>query len=190
MAPPGLAFTAVSQRALEQSRTAGIRRGYWDWERRMDDEEFYMKFFGTPPEHLIWGLREALDMLFEEGLETAFARHRRLADAVHAAVGVWGQAGALELNTVNPAERATSVTTVRVAKGIDANRLRLLARDELRRLARLGSRAARRQGVSHRAHGLGERAHGSRCAGPWWRWRCRRAACRTTREASLRRSTF
>ena len=49
-----------------------------------------MKFFGTPPEHLIWALREALDMLFEEGLETAFARHRRLADAVHAAVGVWG----------------------------------------------------------------------------------------------------
>ena len=131
MTPPGLAFTAVSPRALEHSRTAGIRRGYWDWQRRMDDEEFYMKFFGTPPEHLIWGLREALDMLFEEGLETAFARHRRLADAVHAAVGVWGRAGALELNAVNPAERATSVTTVRVAKGIDANRLRLLARDEL-----------------------------------------------------------
>ena len=131
MTPPGLAFTAVSPRALAHSRTAGIRRGYWDWQRRMDDEEFYMKFFGTPPEHLIWGLREALDMLFEEGLETAFARHRRLADAVHAAVGVWGRAGALELNAVNPAERATSVTTVRVAKGIDANRLRLLARDEL-----------------------------------------------------------
>ena len=131
MAPPGLAFTAVSPRALEHSRTAGIRRGYWDWQRRMDDEEFYMKFFGTPPEHLIWGLREALDMLFEEGLETAFARHRRLADAVHAAVGVWGRAGALELNVVNPAERATSVTSVRVAKGVDANRLRLLARDEL-----------------------------------------------------------
>ena len=131
MTPPGLAFTAVSARALEQSRTAGIRRGYWDWERRMDDEEFYMKFFGTPPEHLIWGLREALDMLFEEGLETAFARHRRLAAAVHAAVDVWGRAGALELNAVHPAERATSVTTIRVAEGIDSNRLRLLARDEL-----------------------------------------------------------
>ena len=131
MTPPGLAFTAVSPRALEQSRTAGIRRGYWDWERRLNDEEFYMKFFGTPPEHLMWGLREALDMLFEEGLETAFARHRRLAAAVHAAVDVWGQAGALELNTVNPAERATSVTTIRVARGIDSNRLRLLARDEL-----------------------------------------------------------
>ena len=117
MTPPGLAFTAVSPRALEQSRTAGIRRGYWDWERRLNDEEFYMKFFGTPPEHLMWGLREALDMLFEEGLETAFARHRRLAAAVHAAVDVW--------------ERATSVTTIRVARGIDSNRLRLLARDEL-----------------------------------------------------------
>ena len=131
MSPPGLAFTAVSPRALERSRTSGIRRGYWDWQRRMDSEEFYMKFFGTPPEHLVWGLREALDMLFEEGLETAFTRHRRLANAVHAAVGVWGEAGALELNAVNPAERATSVTTIRVAKGVDANRLRVLARDEL-----------------------------------------------------------
>ena len=131
MAPPGLAFNAVSRRAIERSRGAGIRRGYWDWERRMDEEEFYMKFFGTPPEHLIWGLREALDMLLEEGLETAFARHRRLAAAVHAAVEVWGRAGAVELNAVNPAERATSVTSIRVAPGIDANRLRLLARDEL-----------------------------------------------------------
>ena len=131
MMPPGLAFTAVSRRAIEQSRGAGIRRGYWDWERRMDEEEFYMKFFGTPPEHLVWGLREALDMLFEEGLEATFARHRRLAAAVQAAVGMWGRAGALELNAVDPAERATSVTTVRVARGVDANRLRLLARDEL-----------------------------------------------------------
>ena len=131
MTPPGLAFTAVGARAFERSRTAGIRRGYWDWARRVDHEEFYMKFFGTPPEHLVWGLREALDMLFEEGLETAFARHRRLADAVHAAVEVWGQAGALELNCVNPAERATSVTTVRTASGVDANRLRVIARDEL-----------------------------------------------------------
>ncbi len=130
MTPPGLAFTAVGARAFERSRTTGIRRGYWDWARRVDHEEFYMKFFGTPPEHLVWGLREALDMLFEEGLETAFARHRRLADAVHAAVEVWGQAGALELNCVNPAERATSVTTVRTASGVDANRLRVIARDE------------------------------------------------------------
>ena len=131
MTPPGLAFTAVSPSAIERSRTSGVRRGYWDWIRRMESDEFYMKFFGTPPEHLVWGLREALDMLLEEGLETAFARHRRLASAVHAAVGVWGRAGALELNAVRPAERASSVTTVRVAPGIDANRLRLLARDEL-----------------------------------------------------------
>ena len=131
MTPPGIAFTAVSPRALERSRTAGVRRGYWDWGRRIDSDEFYMKFFGTPPEHLIWGLREALDMLFEEGLDTAFARHRRLAHAVHAAVETWGEAGALELNAVNPAERAASVTTIRVAEGVDANRLRLLARDQL-----------------------------------------------------------
>ena len=94
-------------------------------------EEFYMLFCGTPPEHLIWALREALDMIFEEGLDATFARHRRLARAVHAAVEVWGQAGALELNAVDPAERADSVTTVRAADGIDADRLRLLARDVL-----------------------------------------------------------
>ena len=131
MAPPGLAFTAVNDHVLQKSRRAGVRRGYWDWARRVDSTEFYMNFFGTPPEHLIWGLREALDMLFEEGLATAFARHRRIAQAVHAAVGVWGRAGTLELNAVNPAERASAVTAIRVAPGIDANRLRQLARDEL-----------------------------------------------------------
>ena len=131
MAPPGLAFTAVNDHALRKSRQSGVRRGYWDWARRVDSTEFYMNFFGTPPEHLIWGLREALDMLFEEGLASAFARHRRIAQAVHAAVGVWGRAGALELNAVNPAQRASAVTAIRVAPGIDANRLRQIARDEL-----------------------------------------------------------
>ena len=130
MTPPGLAFNAVSERALRESRAAGTRRAYWDWRQRMG-KEFYMLFCGTPPEHLIWALREALDMIFEEGLDAMFARHRRLARAVHAAVEVWGQAGALEFNAVNPAERANSVTTVRVADGIDADRVRLLARDGL-----------------------------------------------------------
>ena len=130
MAPPGLACTAVSARALEASLTTGAPRGYWDWRRRMSDE-FYMWFYGTPPEHLIWALREALDMIFEEGLDGAFARHHRLASAVHAAVDTWGRAGALELNVVNPADRASSVTTVRVAPGIDANRIRLLAHNTL-----------------------------------------------------------
>ena len=164
MVPPGLAFTAVSDRALGASRAAGARRAYWDWQRRMG-EEFYMLFCGTPPEHLIWALREALDMIFEEGLEAMFARHRRLADAVRAAVGVWSRAGALEFNAVNPAERADSVTTVRVAGGVDADRVRLLARDVLDVSARRGHRAARRQGVPHRAHGLGERARGARRPG-------------------------
>ena len=130
MTPPGLAFNAVGARALRESRAAGTRRAYWDWRQRMG-KEFYMLFCGTPPEHLIWALREALDMIFEEGLDAMFARHRRLARAVHAAVEVWGQAGALEFNAVNPAERADSVTTVRVADGIDADRVRLLARDGL-----------------------------------------------------------
>ena len=71
-------------------------------------------------------------MLFEEGLDTTFARHRRLADAVQRCGRRVGTGGARWSSTPStPTDRATSVTTVRVAKGIDANRLRLLARDEL-----------------------------------------------------------
>jgi alanine-glyoxylate transaminase/serine-glyoxylate transaminase/serine-pyruvate transaminase len=111
MTPPGLSFVAAGRRALQAHQTADLRTRYWDWTER-EGPIHYQKYCGTPPEHLLFGLRKALDMLFEEGLENVFERHRLLAEAVRRAVGVWAEAGALSMNVLDPLERSPSVTTV------------------------------------------------------------------------------
>ena len=125
MAPPGLGFTAAGPRALDAAEKGGAPRNYWDWRLRSQDE-WYRWFCGTSPEHLIFALREAIDMINEEGLEQAFARHRRLARATRAAVASWQRAGSLELNARIPASASDSVTTIRVAEGIDAREVKRL----------------------------------------------------------------
>jgi len=119
MAPPGLGFVVANDRAREAHRKAGLRTPYWDWTDR-EGEQHYQKYAGTPPEHLLFGLRQALDMLFEEGLENVFRRHHLLAEAVRRAVGVWAEGQALGFNIVEPAERSNTVTTVLVGGGHDA----------------------------------------------------------------------
>ncbi len=101
MTPPGLGFVAVSERAREAHRKADLRTPYWDWTAR-EGEEHYQKYAGTPPVHLLYALRQALDMLFEEGPEQIFLRHRLLAEAVRRAVGVWSEKGALGFNILAP----------------------------------------------------------------------------------------
>lgn len=118
MTPPGLGFVAAGDRALAAHGSAGLRTRYWDWTER-EGPEHYQKYCGTPPEHLMFALRKALDMIFAEGLESVFRRHRLLADAVRAAVGVWREGGALDFNITEPGERADSVTTVLMAEGRD-----------------------------------------------------------------------
>jgi alanine-glyoxylate transaminase / serine-glyoxylate transaminase / serine-pyruvate transaminase len=118
MTPPGLSFVAAGPKAVAAHRTAGLRTRYWDWTER-EGPEHYQKYCGTPPEHLLFGLRKALDLLLEEGLENVFRRHRLLAEAVRRAVTVWAQGGVLELNIEEPSERADSVTTVLLADGCD-----------------------------------------------------------------------
>lgn len=113
MTPPGLGFVAAGPRAVEAHRTAGLRTAYWDWTRR-EGPEHYQKYCGTPPEHMLFGLRKALDMIFEEGLEAVYERHRLLAEATRRAVAVWAEGGVLSFNVSDPASRANSVTTVRV----------------------------------------------------------------------------
>ncbi|MDX1434749.1 MAG: aminotransferase class V-fold PLP-dependent enzyme [Gammaproteobacteria bacterium] len=130
MSPPGLAFTAVNDKALARSDEAKVPRLYWDWRKRLD-EEFYTWFCGTAPEHLLFALREALDMIAEEGLEAIFARHRRIGAAVRAAVAVWAQAGALSLNAARPAEQSDSVSTIRVDERWDAVEIRTLCQERL-----------------------------------------------------------
>jgi alanine-glyoxylate transaminase / serine-glyoxylate transaminase / serine-pyruvate transaminase len=122
MTPPGLSFVAAGERAIAAHRRAGLRTRYWDWTER-EGELHYQKYCGTPPEHLMFGLRKALDMLLEEGLDAVIRRHRLLAGAVRHGVGVWSEGGELEFNVVEPAERADSVTTVLVNGGRDPREL-------------------------------------------------------------------
>jgi len=112
MTPPGLAFVAAGARARAAHRRANLVTRYWDWSFREGDEH-YQKYCGTAPEHLMFGLRRALDMLLAEGLEQVFHRHALLADATRVAVARWSQGGAFGFNALEPSERSDSVTTLR-----------------------------------------------------------------------------
>jgi alanine-glyoxylate transaminase/serine-glyoxylate transaminase/serine-pyruvate transaminase len=122
MSPPGLSFVAAGDKAVAAHRDAGLRTRYWDWTVREGDLHYH-KYCGTPPEHMLFALRKALDLLFEEGLENVFERHRLLAEAVRRAVGVWAEGGALDFNVTEPAERADAVTTVLMNDGRDPKSL-------------------------------------------------------------------
>ena len=116
MAPPGLAFVAANEKAHEVHKTAGMKTMYWDWTFRQGAEH-YKKYCGTPPEHLLFAQRAALDMLLAEGLEAAWLRHEILARAVHAAVARWAEGGAIDFNITRPEERSRSITNVRMLQG-------------------------------------------------------------------------
>lgn len=111
MTPPGLGLVAAGPRAKEAAKTADLKTQYWDWDFR-DGEMHYEKYCGTPPEHLLFGLREALDMILEEGLDNVLQRHARLAEAARAAIGVWSEGGALAFGIHDPASRSDAVTVV------------------------------------------------------------------------------
>src|SRR5215831_1152495 len=111
MTPPGLAFVAANQRAHAAHQKADLRTRYWDWTFRQG-EAHYQKYGGTPPEHLLFALRKALDILFAEGLEAAARRHALLAEATRRAVAQWAEGHVLAFNVIKPEERANSVTCV------------------------------------------------------------------------------
>ena len=111
MTPPGLALVAANARALEVHKTANMRTMYWDWTFR-DGPEHYQMYCGTPPEHTVFALRKALDLLFAEGMENAFRRHALLAEATRRAVAKWSEGQVLAFNIIDPAQRADSVTNV------------------------------------------------------------------------------
>ena len=118
MTPPGLSFVAINDRAREVHKKAGMRTPYWDWTEREGDEH-YRKYAGTAPVHLLFALRQAIDMLLEEKLENAFLRHRLLAEAVRRAVSVWAEGQVLGFNITEAAERSNTVTTVMMSNGHD-----------------------------------------------------------------------
>ena len=119
MLPPGLSFNCVGEKALAASKAAKLPRSYWSWEEMLASNK--SGFFPyTPATNLLYGLREALAMLREEGLANVFARHARHAEATRRAVRAWG----LEVLCANPAEYSNSLTAVMMPQGHDADRLR------------------------------------------------------------------
>ena len=121
MLPPGLGLNAISDKALKASNSARLPKSYWDWQAMINDNQ--SGFFPyTPSTNLLYGLRESLSMLFEEGLENVFARHLRLAEATRRAVKAWG----LEILCTNPEEYSHSLTAVLMPNGHNADELRNL----------------------------------------------------------------
>ena len=150
MLPPGLAFVAVNAVAMERSRANPMPRFYWDWRLRQS-ELSYRKFCGTPPQSLLAGLEAALALIFREGEAQVLARHRHLADAVHAAVARWSEAGALSFFGQLPASRSVSVTTVLVDASVDPEAMREVARErfEVAIAGGLGALAGRAFRIGH-----------------------------------------
>ncbi|QPC43626.1 aminotransferase class V-fold PLP-dependent enzyme [Kaustia mangrovi] len=124
MLPPGLSFNAVSEKALDAHRTAGLPRAYWDWTAMLKANETGY-FPHTPATNLLYGLAEAIDMLQEEGLDRVFARHDRHAEATRRAVGAWG----LEVLCLDPDRYSSSLTAVLMPEGESADRFRRIVLD-------------------------------------------------------------
>jgi alanine-glyoxylate transaminase/serine-glyoxylate transaminase/serine-pyruvate transaminase len=149
MLPPGLSFNAVSDKALAASKTATLQRSYWSWEDMLSTN--VSGFFPyTPATNLLYGLREAIAMLHEEGLENVFVRHDRHAEATRRAVRTWG----LEVLCVDPREYSSSLTAVLMPEGHDADAFRKIALERYN-LA-LGNGLGRLQGKVFRIGHLGD----------------------------------
>ncbi len=119
MLPPGLGLNAISAKALAAAKTARLPRSYWDWEPMLRDNQ--AGFFPyTPATNLLYGLREAIGMLLEEGLDNVFARHARHGEATRRAVRAWG----LETVCQNPLEHSNALTGVMLPAGQDADQVR------------------------------------------------------------------
>jgi alanine-glyoxylate transaminase/serine-glyoxylate transaminase/serine-pyruvate transaminase len=119
MMPPGLSFNALSGKALEASNSAASAKSYWDWEGMLEaNEKVFFPY--TPATNLLYGLREAIAMLEDEGLGQVLARHARLGEAARRAVAAWG----LKICAQDPREYSNSLTAVMMPGGHDADAFR------------------------------------------------------------------
>ena len=119
MLPPGLGFNALSRKAREASKNNGFKRHFWDWNDMLKSNETFF-YPSTPSTNLMFGLRESIKMLEEEGLDVVFARHDRFAEATRRAVRAWG----LEILCEEPLEYSSVLTAVMMPAGKGADALR------------------------------------------------------------------
>ncbi|UFZ04320.1 alanine--glyoxylate aminotransferase family protein [Bradyrhizobium ontarionense] len=149
MLPPGLGFNAISDRALAVAKTSKMPRSFWDWEDmlKLNVNGFFPY---TPATNLLYGLREAIAMLLEEGLDQVFARHQRLAAATRAAVDHWG----LEVLCQEPRDFSPVLTAVLMPPGHDADQFRQVVLDNFN--MSLGSGLSKVAGKVFRIGHLGE----------------------------------
>ena len=119
MLPPGLSFNAISEKAIKNSRTSGMRRSYWDWEEQIEANRSG-SFPYTPATNLLYGLKEAIKMLHEEGLDKVFKRHDRHAKATRLAVQAWG----LEVLCKEERDYSSVLTAVVLPETHNADHLR------------------------------------------------------------------
>ena len=119
MLPPGISFNAISNKALQASKNSKMKRSYWDW---VEFLEFNKNGFFpyTPATNLLFGLKEAIAMLHEEGLENVFKRHARYSKATRIAVQSWG----LEIFCKDKERYSNVLTAVIVPEDKDADQLR------------------------------------------------------------------
>jgi alanine-glyoxylate transaminase/serine-glyoxylate transaminase/serine-pyruvate transaminase len=124
MLPPGLGFNAVSEKAMTASKSAQLPKSYWEWEPMMalNPKGFFPY---TPATNLLFGLKEAIRMLEEEGLSRVFERHNRHAEATRRAVRAWG----LEILCAAPEAYSSSLTAVMMPAGHSADAFRKVALD-------------------------------------------------------------
>ena len=149
MLPPGLGFNAVSEKALAASKSARLPRSYWDWQAMLGQNK--LGFFPyTPATNLLFGLRESLLMLHEQGLENVFARHARHAEATRRAVRAWG----LETVCADPERYSSSVTAVFMPPTSNADGFRKVVLENFN--MSLGSGLGRLQGKVFRIGHLGD----------------------------------
>ncbi|MGB6985923.1 MAG: aminotransferase class V-fold PLP-dependent enzyme [Candidatus Aquilonibacter sp.] len=148
MLPPGLGFNAISTKALEASRRSRFTKSYWSWPEiiKANQNGFWPY---TPNTNLLYGLRESIAMLHEEGLPAVFERHARQGEATRRAVRGWN----LELQAADPREYSNSVTAVVVPDNANADDLRaaILERYDMS----LGTGLGRLQGRVFRIGHLG-----------------------------------
>ena len=129
MVPPGMAFVFFNDKAAARRAELVRVSRYWDWSPRANPEFYYQLFCGTAPTHHLYGLRAALDMILQEGLEHVWARHEALARTIWAACAAWGKNGALELNIAQESARSHAVTSLRIGKE-NGTRLRRWCQDQ------------------------------------------------------------